>query len=716
MVGTSSDIILGDAVAKGLSQFDFENAYMASLKNASAFAPNATSANAPVSSYSGRAGMATAPYIGFTSSNENSKGLAWAIDNYFNDLGVSLLAEKLGKTDEAIYFRNSSQNFVNLWNYSGGGWFVGKTAAGAWQYPNGLTFNTTGNDSAYRKATPYEETNGFTTTFSGFADMHGMANLYGGKEKLAERLDRLFTDEAMFNGVGRDMFVDFYDSKLGNYGHGNQPNYHIPYVYAYAGQPYKTQKITRDICERIYVGASFDQLFPGDQDNGSTSGWYVMSALGFYPFSNGLDGYIITSPLHDKTTLNLPSGKIEIICNNNSHDNVYIQSMTIDGVPYNSCFITTGDLLAAKRIVFEMGPNPSNWAVDSMPPSLTPADSEDVPNPLRDFTSTAVAVETAIPANNHLAEAVYVSNIIETDVPALFNNTNAATVSFTEKTGSIYYYFPNAKQVEMVTLTSGATLDDSAPNGFTLSGSNDGTVWTSLGTKSGITFDWARQLKPFAITNDAAYNYYKLDLQAQENITLSEIELMGYPKDIISAPALLDYGQNSFQVQTDNSVSDLWLRDGDFNRIQENIEISSATVNDDGTKTFTVTTSGTQPSMLYLTAAGANGYEITASRKTVHFDTGIRIYQELDAVYAEFMNQSDETVDVNLILAAYSDGKLAGVQIQPLSVAPGGTGKVSLPEGAYKDCTFKAFAWDSNFIPLCASASYEPTPPVVATR
>ena len=621
MVGTSSDIIFGDAVAKNLSKFDLENAYMASLKNASAFAPNATSVNAtpPSSSYAGRAGMDQAPYLGYT--HATNLGLSWAIDNYLNDFGVSLMAEKLGKTDEAIYFRNTAQNFVNLWNYSGGGWFIGKTAAGAWQYPNGLTFHTSGNDSAFRKANPYEETNGFTMTFSGFADMHGLANLYGGKEKLAERLDRLFTDETMFNGIGRDMFVDFYDSKMGNYGHGNQPNFHIPFVYTYAGQPYKTQQITRDILDRIYVGTSFDQLFPGDQDNGSMSGWAVMSALGFYPISNGTDGYIITSPLHDKTTLNLPTGKIEIILHNNSRKNVYIQSMTVDGVPYSEVHISTKDLLSAKKIVFEMGPEPSDWACDSMPPSITPADSDEVPNPLKDFTTSGVEIVDSMPAGNRMTEAAYVQNMAA-NAETLFNNTNANHAVFDAPSGSICYYFPNAKKVEMITLTSASTLDDSTPDSFWVYGSHNGTDWTLLGERTGIQFDWVRQLKPFAIHNDTAYKYYRLDLKAEADIRLSQVELMGYAIDIISAPKMIGNHQNSFHVVTDHNIANLWLRDSNFNRITD-AQVSAANVNANGTKTFTVTFEGDVPDLFYITAtkrftaASADDYEVTSSRKTI---------------------------------------------------------------------------------------------------
>ena len=719
MVGTSSDIVLGDAVAKGLSTFDFQNAYMASLKNASTFSSTSASSGT-TNGYAGRAGMVTAPYVGFTPNDTanggNTKGLAWSIDNYLNDLGVSLLAEKLGNTDETIYFRNTSQNFVNLWNYSGGGWFIGKSYAGAWQYPDGLTFATSGNDSAYRKAEPYEETNGFTSAFSGFADFRGLANLYGGRDKLAARLDRFFTDETMYVTAGTNYeFADVYDAKMGNFGFGNQPDFHIPYVYTYAGQPYKTQKYTRDVCERLFSGASFDQLFPGDQDNGSMSGWYVMSSLGFFPFSNGLDGYIITSPLFDKITYNLPTGKIEVICNNNSHDNVYIQSMTVDGVPYNSCFITTKDLLAAKKIVFEMGPDPSNWACDSEPPSITPAESDEVPNPLKDLTTSGVTVSTTtMPENNHTTEAAYCPGW--TNGANLFNNSNAADATCSSNSASIYYYFPNAKKVEMVTVTSAIAaplVAGTAPDNVALYGSADGTNWVQIDAmKTGFTFIWPRQLKPFAFTNDTAYNYYRLDLRSSGSaIAVSEVELLGHPVNIVSVPKVLATGQTSFQVVTENNVSSLWLRDADFNHLTADVTVSDATVNTaDGTKTFTVTLNGTAAAqkMFYITAADARSNEITSSRKTISLGGGLSIYKNLGKVYAKFENGTGSAVpQAGLIIAAYdAKGKMTGVFSDAFkSVAAGDSIEFSINSAAFAGCTFKAFAWDDSFIPICPSVS-----------
>nr|WP_317412509.1 GH92 family glycosyl hydrolase [uncultured Solibaculum sp.] len=704
MVGTSSDIIFGDAVMKGI-EFDQENAYMASLKNASVYARNATSGAGQVDGYAGRAGMGEAPYVGFTDDSVEGKGLSWALDNYLNDWGVSKQAEALGHMDEAIYFENSSQNYVNVWNYGGGGWFVGRYTDGRWKYPNGLTTGPVGEGqaSAYnRSVSSYEETNGYTMTWQALGDVQGLINLYGGKDNFNARLDAFFSDETL-GGTSRDYIVDHYDSKMGQYGHANQPDHHIPYMYSYSGQPYKTQALTRDILERVYAGWSFGQGYPGDADNGQQSGWFVMSALGFYPISTGTDGYIITSPLYDKVTLNLKNGPLTIEAKNNSHDNVYIQSMTIDGEAYDEVFITYDKLVNAKNIVFEMGPNPSDWACDSTPPSITDADDTDVPNPLKDRTLKGVSLNAG--ENDHQAPWASVTNT--TSAANLFDNTNSTSASFTGTEASVTYYFPTAQKIEMYTVSSAGKA--SAPTGLKLYGSNDGTEWTELDSRADVAFDWDRQLKPFAVVNDNYYNYYRLDISGAEGVTVSEIELMSYPEDIISIPenvASKD-GVYTMDIKVDNHVTGVMLRDAQFNEITGSATISEPVLNDDGTKTITVSMT-TDPASIYVTAKDHNGYEITTSRKTVTLGDAaaedLTISKDDSLVTATFTNTFEGGQEVNVMLGAYdAEGKLVDVSITSKEVEPDGTlsGTISVIEG----CTYKAFALAPSAAPLCEAVS-----------
>ncbi|GAA6397043.1 GH92 family glycosyl hydrolase [Solibaculum mannosilyticum] len=707
MVGTSSDIIFGDAVMKGID-FDVENAYMASLKNASVYARNATSGAGAVDGYAGRAGMDAAPYVGFTDDSVEGKGLSWALDNYLNDWGVSKLAESLGHTDEAIYFENSSQNYVNVWNYGGGGWFVGRYTDGRWKYPNGLTTGPVGagQGNAYdRSVSSYEETNGYTMTWQALGDVQGLINLYGGVDNFNARLDAFFTDETL-GGTARDYIVDHYDSKLGQYGQANQPDHHIPYMYCYSGQPYKTQALTRDILERVYAGWSFGQGFPGDADNGQQSGWFIMSALGFYPISTGTDGYVITSPLYDKVTLNLKNGPLTIEAKNNSHDNVYIQSMTIDGEAYDDVFITYDKLMNAKEIVFEMGSEPSDWACDSTPPSITDADDTDVPNPLKDRTLKGVSITDAVAENDHQAPSAYVTNT--EDAAKLFDNTNGTNASFTGTEGSVTYYFPTAQKIEMYTVSSATKA--TAPTGLKLYGSNDGSEWTELDSRSDVAFDWDRQLKPFAVVNDEYYNYYRLDMSGAEGMSVSEIELMSYPEDIISIPETVSAkdGTYTMDIVVDNHVTGVMLRDAQFNEITNSATVSEPVLNDDGTKTITVSLT-TDPASIYVTAKDHNGYEITTSRKTVVLGDEaaetLTISKDDSYVTATFTNTFEGGQELNVVLGAYdAEGKLVDVSITYAEeVEPDGTvsGTISLIEG----CTYKAFALGANAAPICEAVS-----------
>lgn len=563
-----------------------------------------------------------------------------------------------------------------------------------------------GQGNAYdRSVSSYEETNGYTMTWQALGDVQGLINLYGGKDNFNARLDAFFSDETL-GGTSRDYIVDHYDSKMGQYGQANQPDHHIPYMYCYSGQPYKTQALTRDILERVYAGWSFGQGFPGDADNGQQSGWFIMSALGFYPISTGTDGYVITSPLYDKVTLNLKNGPLTIEAKNNSHDNVYIQSMTIDGEAYNDVFITYDKLMNAKEIVFEMGPNPSNWACDTTPPSITDADDTDVPNPLKDRTLKGVSITDAVAENDHQAPSAYVTNT--EGAAKLFDNTNGTNASFTGTEGSVTYYFPTAQKIEMYTVSSSGKA--SAPTGLKLYGSNDGTEWTELDSRADVAFDWDRQLKPFAVVNDTSYNYYRLDMTGAEGMSVSEIELMSYPEDIISIPESVadEDGVYNIEVKLDNHATGVIVRDPQFNDISNVATISTPVLNADGTKTVTISLISDYDDV-YVTAKDQNGYEITTSRKTVALGAAVAetltISKDDANVTATFTNTFEGGQEVNVVLGAYdAEGKLVDVSITYAEeVEPDGTvsGTISLIEG----CTYKAFALGANAAPICEAVS-----------
>lgn len=145
---------------------------------------------------------------------------------------------------------------------------------------------------------------------------------------------------------------------MGNYAHGNQPIQHMIYLYNYIGQPWKAQYWLRQVMNRMYTPGP--DGYCGDEDNGQTSAWYVFSALGFYPVCPGTDEYVLGAPLFKKAVLHFENGNsLTIDAGNNSAQNVYIQSLQVDGNEYTKNYLSHGDLLKGGTLKFEMGDKPN---------------------------------------------------------------------------------------------------------------------------------------------------------------------------------------------------------------------------------------------------------------------------------------------------------------------------------------------------------------------
>ena len=152
--------------------------------------------------------------------------------------------------------------------------------------------------------------------------------------------------------------VEMEIANMGQYAHGNQPIQHMPYLYNYAGQPWKTQYWVRQIMERLYN--STPDGFPGDEDQGGMSSWYVLSALGIYAVTPGTNQYVIGSPIFQKATITLEDGKKFVIeAKDNSKENVYIQSGQLNGAPLDKNYITYDDIAAGGTLTFQMGSTPN---------------------------------------------------------------------------------------------------------------------------------------------------------------------------------------------------------------------------------------------------------------------------------------------------------------------------------------------------------------------
>ncbi|MFE0729540.1 GH92 family glycosyl hydrolase [Streptomyces antibioticus] len=488
MTGTSSDVAFADAYVKGVG-FDAKAAYDAAVKNATVVPP---------SSGVGRKGMATSPFLGYTSTTTH-EGLSWAMEGYVNDYGIAKMGEALYKKtgekrykEESEYFLDRARDYVNLFD-SKAGFFQGRNAQGGWRVES----------SAYDPRVwghDYTETNGWGYAFTAPQDSRGLANLYGGRGGLADKLDEYFaTPETAspefvgsYGGVIHEM-TEARDVRLGMYGHSNQVAHHVIYMYDAAGQPWKAQKNVREVLSRLYTGSEIGQGYHGDEDNGEQSAWYLFSALGFYPLVMGSGEYAVGSPLFKKATVHLENGRDLVVkAPKNSAKNVYVQGLRVNGRAWTSTSLPHSLLAKGGVLEFDMGPKPSSWGTgkNAAPVSITRDDK--VPAPRAD----ALKGEGA-----------------------LFDDTSASSATVT----TVDLPVSGATKAVQYTLTSAADRTK-APSGWTLQGSADGTTWKTLDTRSGQSFTWDRQTRAFTVGKPGTYAKYRLVLSGES--ALAEIELL----------------------------------------------------------------------------------------------------------------------------------------------------------------------------------------------
>ena len=302
-------------------------------------------------------GNPSPPYAG------GKAGAATTLEYSWDDYAMALYAKKLGKADDYELFLKRAHNYQNVFDREVG-FIRGRTEDGRWISP-------------FDPKEPFynfmmKEASGWSTLWLVPHDIQGLINLLGGREKFSAKLDEFFNTPYTAKGICRDC-----TGVIGQYVQGNQPDQQAAYLYAWAGQPWKTQRLTRQIMEQMYGSDKSGYAFPGMDDQGSTSSWYVMSALGFYTVDPSSPNYILGSPLFSKATLHLGSGKnFSIVAYNNSEGNRYIQSAKLNGKSWNKPWMSHSDIAPGGQLELTMGPSPNPaWgsAQDAAPPSMTDA-------------------------------------------------------------------------------------------------------------------------------------------------------------------------------------------------------------------------------------------------------------------------------------------------------------------------------------------------------
>lgn len=343
MLGNHSISLLADAWAKGIRTFDPEKA----LK---AYAHEAMN-KGPWGGANGRGFWKEYFELGYVPYPESMGSSAQTMEYAYDDFCGYQLAKMTGNKHYQEVFARQMYNYKNVFDPSIG-FMRGKGVDGKWQEPF----------DPLEWGGPFCEGNAWHYTWSVFHDVEGLIDLFGSDQRFTTKMDSVFAlpstiKPGTYGGVIHEM-KEMELAGMGQYAHGNQPIQHMPYLYSYAGQPWKTQYWVRQIVERLYN--STERGYPGDEDQGGMSSWYILSSLGIYAVCPGTDEYVIGSPLFKKATITMENGnKFVIEANNNSKENLYIQSATLNGRVLDKNFIRYDDIADGGIIRFEMGSQPN---------------------------------------------------------------------------------------------------------------------------------------------------------------------------------------------------------------------------------------------------------------------------------------------------------------------------------------------------------------------
>ena len=358
MIGDHPVVVILDALKKGIKNFDAEKAYEAVKKNAMETPPSDHRSR-------GRIGLADYLKYGYVPYDKVRESVSRTLEYAYNDWCVAQLAKALGKTADYEMFIKRAANYKNIIDISTG-FARPKNSNGEWLSPFDPKFIGQGNNRHYTEA------NAWQYTWFVPHDVQGLMILEGGRENFVKKLDSLFTTSSDIHSTVSDV-----TGLIGQYAHGNEPSHHTLYLYNYAGAPWKTQALARNVMDSLYHEGPAGLC--GNEDMGQMSAWYVLSAMGFYPVAPGQNVYSIGSPEFSKVTIHLDknynNGKQFVIeTKNNSKANKYIQSATLNGKPLNKPWFDHADIKSGGTLIFIMGPQPNkSWGSgkEAAPPSMT---------------------------------------------------------------------------------------------------------------------------------------------------------------------------------------------------------------------------------------------------------------------------------------------------------------------------------------------------------
>src|SRR5580692_11373141 len=303
---------------------------------------------------------------------ERRQAVSVTLENSYDAWCVARLAAALGKREDDAYFSGLANNYKNVFNAEIG-FMAPRTSDGKWVEPFDPKLGGGQGARDY-----FTEVNSWLYTFSVQQDVPGLIGLFGGRDAFNQRLDRLFVEQ--YGGSKFTFLGQFPDATglIGQYAQGNEPSFHIPYLYDFSGQPWKTQRRVREILAVWYGDGPLG--LAGDDDGGALSSWYVLSAIGFYPVCPGNPIYEIGSPIFKRTIVRMANGKeFTIVANHVSAPNKYIQSAKLNGKSLETPWFAHAAIANGGSLVLEMGDKPNKtWgsAPAEAPPSMSQTGSD----------------------------------------------------------------------------------------------------------------------------------------------------------------------------------------------------------------------------------------------------------------------------------------------------------------------------------------------------
>jgi predicted alpha-1,2-mannosidase len=328
MVGNPAIPVVADAMMKGFAGFDRDLAYEAMKKSAML----------------DERGLNFYKQYGYIPYDKYNESVATTLEYALADWALAQVAQKEGHNDDYKYFNNRSKAYRHYFDPATG-FLRGKSSTGEWRAPFDPISSSHRNDD-------YTEGNAWQYTWLVPHDVEGLAAMFGGLEPFHAKLDSLFVTEG---DLGADASPDI-SGLIGQYAHGNEPGHHTTYIYAMTGKPWKTAELVRKVLGEMYHDRP-DGL-SGNEDVGQMSAWYVLSSMGFYQPEPAGGRYYFGSPIVDEAAISVGGGKtFTVKAMNNSAENRYIQSVTLNGEPYTKPWIDFADMVAGGELVMTMGPN-----------------------------------------------------------------------------------------------------------------------------------------------------------------------------------------------------------------------------------------------------------------------------------------------------------------------------------------------------------------------